>query len=66
MNEGFGESGRLRPDLILIFALILCLMVGIAFGFSSSYVIAEKYTGDPFYFFKRHLFSLVIGIGAFA
>lgn len=66
MSETYSESGKLRPDLMLIFALILCLMIGIAFGFSSSYVIAEKYTGDPFYFFKRHLFSLVIGLGAFA
>ncbi len=61
MNEG----GKLRPDLLLLLALILCLMVGIAFGFSSSYVIAEKYTGDPFYFFKRHILSLLLGIIAF-
>lgn len=47
----------------LAFAFVCLLVVGTVMVASSSIAVAEKHTGDAFYYLKRHL--LFIGIGVF-
>jgi cell division protein FtsW len=53
-----------RPDLILILLTGLLVLTGIIMVFSSSPALALK-LGDPFYYLKRHLFYVVLGLFGF-
>ena len=50
------------PWLILTAAALVGL--GTVMVFNVSYFWAEKYTGDPYYFFRKHLFSIGLGLAA--
>jgi cell division protein FtsW len=48
-------------DFILLFVTFLLLSVGLITVFSASPTVAMRY-GDPYYFIKRQLFYLVLGL----
>jgi len=41
------------PDLWLFVTVIILLAIGISMVFSSSYIMAYKWYGDSYYFFKK-------------
>lgn len=51
---------RSTPYLLLI--LLALTSIGIVMIYSSSAIYAERYYGTPFYFIKRQVFALLIGI----
>lgn len=53
-----------RPDYLLIINIILLVLIGIIMVFSASPTMGLK-AGDPYLYFKRHLFYLILGIIAF-
>ena len=52
-------------EAILTITLLL-ILIGIVNVFSASFVSAGQLWGDPFYFLKRHLLALFLGLIAFA
>ena len=42
------------PDLWLFIVVILLMAIGLCMVFSSSYIMAYKWYGDSYYFFKRN------------
>jgi cell division protein FtsW len=48
-------------DFWLMFSALCLIFIGITMVASSSFAIAEKYNHDPFYYLKRHV--IYIGIG---
>jgi len=67
MTQGFAaeriQTERRGPDLLLIAAILLLLGVGVSMLFTSSYVKASRYYGDPLYFLQRQLIPLALGLG---
>jgi len=53
------------PDLWLFIVVILLIAVGLCMVFSSSYIMAYKWYGDSYYFLKRQLIYVIIGLIAF-
>lgn len=49
-------------DFWLIFAAVILIAIGIVMVASSSFAIAEKYNGDAFYYLKRHLVFIAMGL----
>ncbi|MFP4484060.1 MAG: putative lipid II flippase FtsW [Spirochaetaceae bacterium] len=66
MTHGFAaervQTDRPGPDLLLIGAILLLLGVGVSMLFTSSYVKASQYYGDPLHFLRRQLIPLVLGL----
>lgn len=56
---------RTNPDWIFLAVLVLLAGVGVSVLFSSSYFRAEFQFGDPFFFLKRRVIYLIIGLGLF-
>ena len=57
------EPVEKKPIDIMFVALLLLLAgSGLANMFSSSFFYAEKLTGDPQFFFKKHLWQLGVGV----
>lgn len=54
----------LSVDIILLLAVVFLLAIGLVMVTSASIDIADKQLGDPFYYAKRHLLYLVLGVGA--
>jgi len=54
-----------RLDHLFLLAVLFLLALGTAMIFSASPVMGMKY-GDTFYFIKRHLFFLALGLAALA
>ncbi|HOF02981.1 MAG TPA: FtsW/RodA/SpoVE family cell cycle protein, partial [Atribacterota bacterium] len=54
-----------QPDYILIAIILVLISFGIIMVFSSSYIMADKWYGDSFYFFTRQLFSAFIALLVF-
>ncbi|NBC30521.1 MAG: putative lipid II flippase FtsW, partial [Spirochaetes bacterium] len=67
MTQGFAaervQTERRGPDPLLIAAILLLLGVGVSMLFTSSYVKASRYYGDPLYFLQRQLIPLAVGLG---
>jgi cell division protein FtsW len=60
-----GERRRVRshgPDYGLMTAVLVLLIVGLIFVYSSSYVLADLEYGDPNYFIKRQVMFAVLGL----
>lgn len=53
---------RVPGDFTLILIIVLLVGVGLSVLFSSSYFHAEKLTGNPYYFFRRQVLRVIIGI----
>jgi cell division protein FtsW len=60
------KKGRMKKnfDYILIFIAFALVSVGILMIFTASPALGLS-AGDPFYFLKRHILSVVVGLGAF-
>jgi cell division protein FtsW len=56
------ESPRRPPDLWLLVAVLLLLVAGIVWVYSSSFIVAHNEFGDDNYFLTRHLMSLAVGL----
>lgn len=56
---------RGQPDFYFIFAVFILVGFGVVMVLSASLVTAFKMHGDSFYFLKRHLISVFLGMGAF-
>ena len=53
-----------RPDYFLILNIFALILIGIIMVFSASPTMGLK-AGDPYLYFKRHIFYVVLGIIAF-
>ena len=50
-----------RLDYVLLGAIIILSLIGLLMVYSASNVVAQAKYGNPFYFFLRQLFFLIIG-----
>ncbi|MFY9422174.1 MAG: putative lipid II flippase FtsW [Bacilli bacterium] len=48
-------------DLVLLVAIVVLSLIGLMMVFSASNVVAEAKYGNPFYYFTRQLFFLILG-----
>jgi cell division protein FtsW len=54
-----------RPDFILFFIVLVLIAFGTVMIYSSSYMLAvQKYNGDGYYFLKKHILFLIMGLAA--
>ncbi|ASN07394.1 stage V sporulation protein E [Virgibacillus necropolis] len=53
-----------KPDYLLLGLVITLLIIGVIMVFSSSYVMADYNFGDKFFYLKRQLLFVVVGIAA--
>ncbi len=51
-----------KVDKKLFIVIITLLLLGIAFSYSSSVFIAERLTGDDFFYIKNHLTGIAVGL----
>ncbi len=56
------EAPRRPPDLWLLVAVLLLLVAGIVWVYSSSFIVAHNEFGDDNYFLTRHLIALAAGL----
>ncbi|MFC1496629.1 FtsW/RodA/SpoVE family cell cycle protein [Candidatus Margulisiibacteriota bacterium] len=54
-----------HPDYPFIFLLAILVMFGIIMVFSSSLALALKNSGDSFYYVKKHIFYVLLGVACF-
>ena len=60
-SRSAGRQQRLVLDPVIIAATFCLLLVGLVMVASASLNVAERQTGDPFYFFERQLLSALLG-----
>ncbi|MRR13364.1 stage V sporulation protein E, partial [bacterium] len=53
-----------RPDFILFFIVLVLIAFGTVMIYSSSYMLALQKYGDGYFFLKKQLFFLVVGLTA--
>jgi cell division protein FtsW len=54
-----------RPDFILFFIVLVLIAFGTVMIYSSSYMLAvQKYNGDGYYFLKKQIVFLIMGLAA--
>src|SRR3712207_3629989 len=53
---------RRPPDLILLVAVFVLLVIGVVMVYSSSFIIGHNEFGDGNYFLVRHLSSVMLGL----
>lgn len=51
--------------IIFLSVIIFLILIGISFSYSASSLTAYRYTKDSFYFFKQHIFSVILGVMIF-
>ena len=51
-----------RPDFILFFIVLVLIAFGTVMIYSSSYMLALQKYGDGYFFLKKQLFFLVVGL----
>jgi len=56
------ERTRRPPDLLLLVAVLVLLVVGIVMVYSASFIVAHNDYGDGNYFLSRHLIALAAGL----
>ncbi len=56
-------SGVQTPDRVLLTAAAIILAIGLVMVASASITLADKATGNPFYFLERQLAYVVVGLG---
>lgn len=54
-----------RIDKVLFYLVLILLVLGVVFVYSSSYYIAMKFTQNPYYFFIRQIIWALLSFGAF-
>lgn len=60
------RSRRLLLDPILILAVIGLLLLGLTMVTSASITVADSTAGDPFFYLKRQLFAIALGLAGAA
>lgn len=65
-KTGMPEMNKPKIDGWLISAFFILMLLGIIMVYSSSAFYAQHYFNDHFYFLKRHLFQLFLGLFAMA
>lgn len=50
------------PDIVLFFAVICLMCIGVIMVFSASSIVSLRETGDAHYYLKRQLFAAVVGL----
>ncbi len=53
---------RRPPDVLLLVAVLMLLVLGIVMVYSSSFIVAHNEFGDGHYFLTRHLMALALGL----
>jgi cell division protein FtsW len=53
---------RRPPDLVLLIAVLVLLVLGIVMVYSASFIIGHNEYGDGSYFLLRHLTALMVGL----
>jgi cell division protein FtsW len=53
--------GTLRADVWLSIAVVILVCFGSVMVLDVSYFHAERYTGDPYFFFRKHVTAVVLG-----
>jgi len=53
--------GSLRADVWLSVAVVILVCAGCVMVFDVGYFHAERYTGDPYYFFRKHVAGVLLG-----
>ena len=56
------RAGVLGADLWISGAVVALVGIGIVMVFNVSYFHAERDLGDPYYFFRKHLMAVVLGL----
>ncbi|MFC1504360.1 putative lipid II flippase FtsW [Spirochaetota bacterium] len=56
------STAKASPDFTLMITIILLVLIGVSIVYSSSFIYAEKLTGDSLFFFKNHIITLCIAI----
>jgi cell division protein FtsW len=57
------RAGSLSADPWLVLAVAGLLGMGLVMVFNVSYFLSSSNLGDPYAFFRKHLFSIALGIG---
>ncbi len=58
----FEAVGYRRPDPWLYLPAAALVVLGLLMALNTTYFLALQKTGDPFYFFKRHVIYLCVGL----
>ena len=53
-----------KHDILIIVSVVMLLAFGTVMIYSSSYILAQHKFGDGYFFFKKHLFALILGLTA--
>ena len=60
-SRSAGRQQRLAIDPVIVLTVFALLLVGLVMVTSASLNIAERQTGDAFFYFERQLFSVLLG-----
>jgi cell division protein FtsW len=60
-SRSAGRQQRLAIDPVIVLTVFALLLVGLVMVTSASLNVAERQTGDPFFYFERQLFSVLLG-----
>jgi cell division protein FtsW len=60
-SRSAGRQQRLAIDPVIVMTVFALLLVGLVMVTSASLNIAERPTGDAFFYFERQLFSVLLG-----
>ncbi len=60
-SRSAGRQQRLAIDPVIVVTVFALLLVGLVMVTSASLNIAERQTGDAFFYFERQLFSVLLG-----
>ena len=60
-SRSAGRQQRLAIDPVIVMTVFALLLVGLVMVTSASLNIAERQTGDAFFYFERQLFSVLLG-----
>jgi cell division protein FtsW len=60
-SRSAGRQQRLAIDPVIVMTVFALLLVGLVMVTSASLNVAERQTGDAFFYFERQLFSVLLG-----
>ena len=61
-SRSAGRQQRLALDPVMVTAVFSLLLAGLVMVGSASLNVAERQTGDPFFYFERQLLSVLLGL----
>ena len=60
--KNLAKKSKKRGDILLLVAVVLLSIIGVIFIYSASNFSAHKTYGDSFFFVKKQIIGIVIGI----